>query len=132
MLAGRNDVGKFLPHLDLAVLPSFTEGLPVIMLEEAAAGLPIVATTVGGVPEVIEDGVTGELAPPGNPQALAERIVETLADADKRRAMGDAVRKKVRLEFSFELQAERAGCSCCRLTSKHAAAGNKELHHASV
>ena len=108
VLAGfRDDVGKFLPHLDLAVLPSFTEGLPVILLEEAAAGLPIVATTVGGVPEVINDGVTGRLVPPGNPQALADRIVETLNDAPGRKAMGEAVREIVRHEYSFALQAER-------------------------
>jgi glycosyltransferase involved in cell wall biosynthesis len=133
ILAGfRHDVGKFLPHLDLAVLPSYTEGLPVILLEEAAAGLPIVATTVGGVPEVIEDGVTGRLAPPGDPQALAERIVETLGDPGKRRAMGDAVREKVRREFSFELQAEHWMQLLRRLTGKRNVAAKNELQHASV
>ena len=57
VLAGfRADLGRYLPHLDLAVIPSFTEGLPVILLEAFAAGVPVVATSVGGIPEVIDDG----------------------------------------------------------------------------
>ena len=70
MLAGfHNDLGRFLPNLDVNVMSSLTEGLPVILLEAGAAGVPIVATRVGGIPEVIDDGVSGFLAPSGDPEA---------------------------------------------------------------
>jgi hypothetical protein len=76
VLAGfRTDVAKFLPHLDLSALSSYTEGLPNVVLESYAAGTPVVATEVGGLPEVVEHGVDGYLVPPGNPAALADRIL---------------------------------------------------------
>src|SRR6185436_13855396 len=59
----RNDLNRFLPNLDLNVMSSFTEGLPVILLEAGAAGVPTVATAVGGIPEVVDDGKTGHLVP---------------------------------------------------------------------
>ena len=65
------------PHWDLSVLPSFTEGLPTVVLESYAAGVPVVATAVGGTPEAVADGVDGYLVPPGDPTALARRILET-------------------------------------------------------
>src|SRR5262249_35518178 len=75
VLAGfRRDVGRFLPHLDIVVLPSFTEGLPNVALEACAAGKPVVATAVGGTPEVITDGQNGFLVPPGDPPRLARAI----------------------------------------------------------
>ncbi|MCI0685074.1 MAG: glycosyltransferase [Gemmataceae bacterium] len=105
ILAGfRDDAAKYLPHLDLAVLPSLTEGLPVILLEAFAAGLPVVATAVGGIPEVVEPGVSGLLAPAGNPTALAERIVAMFGNAVDRRAWGQAGQARVRREFTFATQ----------------------------
>ena len=68
----RADLEKVLPHFDLVALPSYTEGLPVIVLEALAARVPVVATAVGGVPEVIEDGISGCLVPPGDATALAQ------------------------------------------------------------
>ena len=68
----RSDLSKYLPNLDLAVMPSFTEGLPVVLLETGAAGVPTVATAVGGIPEVIDDGKSGFLAPSGDARKLAE------------------------------------------------------------
>ena len=95
------DLSRFLPNLDLAVMSSFTEGLPVILLETGAAGVPCVATSVGGIPEVIDDGQTGFLVPAGDAAALAERITQMLDDAPRRQALGEAARLRVRADFSF-------------------------------
>src|SRR5262249_21168878 len=79
VLAGfRNDLDRYLPGLDLAVSSSRTEGLPVAVLEAQAAGLAVVATAVGGTPEVIHDGQTGLLVAPGDAHALAGRIATVL------------------------------------------------------
>jgi glycosyltransferase involved in cell wall biosynthesis len=103
----RQDLSRFLPGLDLAVMSSFTEGLPIFLLEASAAGVPTVATAVGGVPEVIVDGETGGLVRPGDAQALADRILHALADPARLTAMGEAARARVRREFSFENAGQR-------------------------
>jgi glycosyltransferase involved in cell wall biosynthesis len=106
VLAGfRTDLGRFLPHWDVAVLSSFTEGLPVIVLEAAAAAVPVVATAVGGTPEVVEDGRSGYLVPPGDPAALAEGILKLLRSGPRRRDMGARGRQLVREQFTFATQA---------------------------
>lgn len=98
----RRDVPEILALLDVFVLPSLWEGLPIALLEAMAAGLPVVATRVGGVPEVVEDGVTGLLVPPRDPDALAEAITRLLRDPDLRCKMGQAGRERVESEFSVE------------------------------
>ncbi|MEJ7639377.1 MAG: glycosyltransferase [Singulisphaera sp.] len=98
----RDDLGRFFPCFDLVALPSFTEGLPVVLLEAFAARVPVVATAVGGIPEVVEDGVSGYLVPPRDPAALARRIGEALADEPARAAMGARGQRRVREEFSLE------------------------------
>jgi glycosyltransferase involved in cell wall biosynthesis len=103
----RTDLERLLPHFDLVVLPSFTEGLPVVVLEACAAGVPVVATAVGGTPEVVRDGVTGCLVPPGRPGLLAGRILDLLNDESGRRAMGRRGRERVRQHFTFEGQSAR-------------------------
>ncbi len=100
------DLDRYLPHLDLVVLPSFTEGLPNAVLEAFGAGVPVVATAVGGTPEVVEDGVSGYLVPPGDSGALAQRIADVLSDDVRRREMGLRGRERVREQFSFALQAQ--------------------------
>jgi glycosyltransferase involved in cell wall biosynthesis len=108
VLAGfRADVARFLPQADLAVLSSHTEGLPVMVLEAMAARLPVVATRVGGTPEVVIDGVTGDLVPPGDPAALAECLRHVLANEPRRRDMGRRGRERVDKEFTFARQAEQ-------------------------
>jgi glycosyltransferase involved in cell wall biosynthesis len=108
ILAGfRPDVGQFLPHLDLMVLPSFTEGLPVVLLEAYAAGVPCVATAVGGTPEVIEDGKTGYLVPSGDPPALARRIGAIFRDEPTRLAMSRHGQQRIRDHFTFAAQSAR-------------------------
>ena len=104
VLAGfRTDLDRFLPHLDLLVLPSYTEGLPNIVLEAFAAGVPVVATAVGGTPEAVEDGGNGYLVPPGDPPALAQRILDALSNEPRRQALAQRGRDRVLNEFSFEI-----------------------------
>jgi glycosyltransferase involved in cell wall biosynthesis len=108
VLAGfRPDLERVLPACDLAVSSSHTEGLPVVVLEEMAAGLAVVATAVGGTPEAVEDGVTGLLVPPDDPVALAERIAELLASPERAAEMGRAGRRRVEQRFTFAAQAEQ-------------------------
>ncbi len=108
VLAGfRPDLDRFLPHLDLLVQSSYTEGMPNVILEACAAGVPVVATAVGGTPEIIEDGVSGHLVPAGEPGTLARPIVKALDDEAGRRKMGGLGRGIVRQRFTFEAQAGR-------------------------
>ena len=101
------ELDRFLPWADVVVLPSYTEGLPNIALEASAAGVPIVATAVGGTPEVVKDGETGLLVPSGRPIAVAEALNRLLDSCELRRSMGDAGRRRMRDLFTFEAQAER-------------------------
>jgi glycosyltransferase involved in cell wall biosynthesis len=106
VLAGfRGDVAKYLPHLDVGVIPSFTEGLPVTLLEMMAAGRPVVATAVGGIPEAIADGRSGWLVPPGDPRQLASRLGQTLDDPAARSRVGAEARCVVRERFGVRRQA---------------------------
>ncbi len=107
-LAGfRADLDRYLPHLDLLVLPSHTEGLPNVVLEACAAGVPVVATAVGGTPEVIEDGTSGFLVPPGDPVVLASALCEALADEEQLREFAFQARQRVLENFSFHSQVSR-------------------------
>jgi glycosyltransferase involved in cell wall biosynthesis len=101
----RSDLDSLIGAADVVVLPSFTEGLPNVALEASAAGVPVVATAVGGTPEVVADGATGYLVPPGDPVAVAARVSELLRDSTARARMGAAGRERMRTEFTFEAQA---------------------------
>ena len=103
----RADLDRFLPHLDLLVLPSYTEGLPNVVLEACAAGVPVVATAAGGTPEVIADGLNGYLVPPGDAARLAERIDAVLTAEDGGRALGFEGRQRVLERFTFAAQARQ-------------------------
>jgi len=106
VLAGfRKDLDRLIPAWDLAVIPSYTEGLPNIALEAFAAVVPVVGTVVGGVPEVIEHGISGFLVPPGDPKALAGGILEALGSEDRRRSMGERGRHRIENHFTFAAQA---------------------------
>lgn len=98
----RMDVPEILAALYVFAFPSLWEGLPLAVLEAMAAGLPVVATRVGGIPEVVEDGVTGLLVPPRAPEALAEAIIALLQDRERAGAMGQAGRARVERYFSVE------------------------------
>jgi glycosyltransferase involved in cell wall biosynthesis len=95
------DLNSILPRWDVFVMPSLEEGFPVAALEAMAAGLPVVATPVGGVPELIEDGKTGWLVPPGDAQALVSRLRLVLCDPEGRLTIGAAAQARVRDHFSL-------------------------------
>ena len=93
------DVPALLGRASLMVLPSLTEGISLTLLEAMARGLPVVATRVGGNPEVARDGETGLLVPPGDPEALAGAIARMHRDPDLARRMGEAGRLRVERHF---------------------------------
>jgi glycosyltransferase involved in cell wall biosynthesis len=90
---------RICPALDVYVSASWGEGLPLALLEAMACGLPVVATRVTGHVDVVVDGVTGFLVPPGDPAALADRIEQLLGDEPLRRALGQAGRARVDVAF---------------------------------
>ena len=87
---------------DALILPSANEGTPVSAIEALAGGRPVVATDVGGVPDVVRDGVDGFLVEPGDVDALADRLAELAADPELRRRMGEAGSASVRERYSVE------------------------------
>jgi len=91
----QEDVAGYYRLFDAFVLPSVTEGTPVSAIEALASGTPVVANRVGGVPDVVRDGVDGFLVEPGDVQGAAERIAALAGDADLRVRMGDAGRARV-------------------------------------
>jgi sugar transferase (PEP-CTERM/EpsH1 system associated) len=102
-LAGeRADVPDVMRAMDLFVLPSRAEGISNTVLEAMASGLPVVATAVGGNPELVAHGRTGLLVPPSDPQALADALAHYLVHPERRRQHGAAGRRRVEAEFSLE------------------------------
>ena len=97
LLGERDDVAGQLAQSDVFVLASRSEGMPLSVLEAMAAGLPVVASAVGGVPELVVSGETGLLVPPDDIDALADALRALLSDALLRRAMGDAGRVRAQL-----------------------------------
>jgi glycosyltransferase involved in cell wall biosynthesis len=102
----RCDVPDMLSIMEIFVLPSLGEHFGRVLLEAMALEKPVVGTRAGGVPEVVEDGVTGVLVPPANPEALAEGIIRLLDDPAQARAMGRAGRRRVETHFNLRRHAE--------------------------
>jgi len=103
-LAGeQKDVPAQLAQADVFVLSSRSEGLPMSILEAMAAGLPVVASAVGGVPELVVDGETGLLVPPGDERALAAALARIVGDASLRTRLGAAGRARAEERFALEL-----------------------------
>lgn len=107
MLGLRRDVTNVLQSLDLFALPTHQEALGTAFVEAGAVGLPVVATNVDGVPEVVAQGETGVLVSPGDPAALAEAISGFLEDPVRRRQFGDNAQRRVSRDFSCEIMARR-------------------------
>lgn len=105
-----DDPAALLPAFDVVVLPSHTEGLPVVVLEAMASRVPVVATAVGGTPEALgDDGACGLLIPPADPAALAAALGALAPDGARRRAIGEAGRRRVETRFTFAAQAQAYG-----------------------
>ncbi|XYJ10754.1 TIGR03088 family PEP-CTERM/XrtA system glycosyltransferase [Telluria sp. B2] len=96
----RNDIPELMRSFDVFALSSIAEGTPVTLLEAMACGLPVVATKVGGIPEVVQDGVNGALVPASNPQALAEALDLYAADPARVGAHGAAARLNIERHYS--------------------------------
>ncbi len=103
----RRDVPRLLAAMDLFVLPSLNEGMGRVLVEAMAMELPCVASRVSGIPDVVEEGRTGLLVPPADPEALARALETLLADPGRRRAMGTAGRAKAVPEFGVERMVEK-------------------------
>jgi glycosyltransferase involved in cell wall biosynthesis len=107
LLGARRDVADVLASLDIAVSSSVSEGSPLAVMEYMAAGKAIVATRVGGVPDLIADGVHGLLVDPSRPEQLAAAIATLLRDPVRRDAMGREARLRQRNEFDLDRMVER-------------------------
>ncbi len=106
-LAGfRDDLDSLLPCLDLLVHPATREGLGVSLLQASSAGVPILASAAGGIPEAVRDGVNGLLVPPGDVVALGTVLTQLLGDTALRRRLGEGGRELMRREFSIDAMVE--------------------------
>ena len=118
-LGNRSDVPEILRALDLFVLPSLNEGISNTILEAMATGTPVVATRVGGNPEIVEDERTGILVKPGDSQSMAEAIVRYLQYPDLRTRHGEAARQTVINRFSIEAMVRSYEAVYRRLDRRH-------------
>lgn len=109
LLGERNDVPRILAASDIFVLPSRWEGLPLTIIEAMLAELPVVATRVGGVAELVEDAITGLLVPPNDPQALKRALAQLLEEAEVRKRMGEEGRRRALERFTIEHMISQTG-----------------------
>jgi glycosyltransferase involved in cell wall biosynthesis len=121
----RHDARRVIPGASLLVQSSLSEGISLTLLEAMAAGVPIVATRVGGTPEVVTDGVTGLLVPPKDPQALAAAMLTMLDDRGLAERMGQLAR--MRTEHDFNLRTMTASYEALY---EQAVAGDSEIQAA--
>jgi glycosyltransferase involved in cell wall biosynthesis len=117
----RDDVHEILAALDLCALASLEESLPMVVVEAMAAGLLVVATAVGGLPECVLANETGILVPPADDCALAEAIIPLLADPDRCRQLGQAGRRRVKQCFSTDSQVTLIEAAYDRVISRRCA-----------
>ncbi len=101
-----SDKVKLLAGADVMVLPSYSEGLPYALLESMAAGIPVIATPVGAIPDVVTDGIHGFLIPPRDGKAIAESLAIMAGDRERLAWMSRACRRRVRAAFTIERLAQ--------------------------
>jgi glycosyltransferase involved in cell wall biosynthesis len=106
-LGFRSDIPKILGELDVFVLSSISEGMPLSVLEAMASGKAIVTTQCGGIPEIVDHGKTGLLVPPSDSSALAEAIGDLLSDRSKAERLGANAQLKFQKEFTLDGMIER-------------------------
>jgi glycosyltransferase involved in cell wall biosynthesis len=107
LTGNRPDIDRFLNTADIFVLPSRWEGLPVALLEAMSAGLPVVATHVEGVEEVVQNETQGLLVPPGDSEALAVALIELIGRGEARRRMGEAARQRIEESYTVDIMCEK-------------------------
>src|SRR5208282_4433598 len=110
---------EWLRRASVAVLSSHREGMPLSLMEAGACELPVVATRVGGIPELVEDGVTGLLTPPSDAAALADALQRLLADPALRTTMGQAARRRIAANFSLPAQVDSLQALWSRVLAAH-------------
>jgi glycosyltransferase involved in cell wall biosynthesis len=103
----RRDIPRVLPLLHAFVMPSLYEGFGIAILEAMAAGKPVIATSVGGIPEFVKNGETGLLVNPGDPGALADAMTRVLKEPDLARRMGDKGFEQARDNFGIATVARK-------------------------
>lgn len=124
LFAGYQSAARgFLAAADIVVLPSLFEGLPLVAVEAGAMGRPMVATDVDGTPEVVLDGITGLLVPPGNPARLSSALIELAVDPGRRERMGAAARDFVVEHFGVEHHVAQHAALYTRLVMRRREAG---------
>ena len=108
LLAGFvDDAAAIMQAIDVLLLPSYWEGFGIVILEAMACGRPVITTNISSMPEIVDDGRTGYLIPPGATAALAERAVELLQNKSLRESMGRAGRARVAEHFSHDVMIDR-------------------------
>jgi glycosyltransferase involved in cell wall biosynthesis len=117
-LGARHDVERVLAAFDVFVLTSRTEGLPLVLLEAMAMGLPVVSTAVGGIPDLIEDGVTGFLVPPGDERELTKKLVWLATHPSTGLRVGQAAREMALRLYSLDKMAEGYESLYARLVAR--------------
>lgn len=106
-LGARNDIPQLLAAMDICIQPSRSEGMPLALMEAASAARPVVASRVGGIPEIVEDGVHGLLVPAGSPEALADAITRLVADPALAGRLGARLAERFASEFSLPVMIAR-------------------------
>jgi len=101
----KKDIRPYLKDFDIVVIPSINpDPFPRVSIEAMAMGKPIIGTRMGGIPESIEDGITGYLVPPQDPKALCEKILLLLDDKEKRRDFGIKARRHAKVSFNIKIK----------------------------
>jgi glycosyltransferase involved in cell wall biosynthesis len=98
----RPDIDAILPYADMLIHPSFEDGMGVVVIEACACGIPVIASRVGGIADIVQDGLSGYLVKPGDSINLARHIVALLDDHDQARHFGRTGREIVMEKFSIE------------------------------
>ena len=106
-LGFRPDAQALMRMMDVVAVPSVSEGTPLVVLEAMASGVPVVASSVGGIPDQIRHGREGILVPPGDPRALGDALLGLLRDPERARSMGEAGRVRAGTEFGHEEMVRR-------------------------